>query len=183
MSNADALIRLLQRATAPLVTRLNMAVSRFVLDAVDDAAKRQGLRVLVLADEVIDHVEHMQPGGLTHRALPGAEGVLLCVGGHRGHPLAVGVSNRDARPTGLQPGETGVYSVGDEGGLKILLKADGSIELTPTGTPLPKVKIVGTLEVTGDVKAGTLTGPTTRSLLLHPHGTPMGPTTPPLASP
>jgi Gp45 protein len=131
VSTTDGLVRMLQRAMAPLTTRLSMVVSRLVVDAVNDAAKRQGLRVLVLADEVIDGVEHMQPGGLTHRALPGAEGILLCVGGHRGHPLAIGVSNRDARPTGLQPGETALYAAGGVPGPKVLCKPDGEVQLGP----------------------------------------------------
>jgi phage baseplate assembly protein V len=177
MGTADALVRLVQQVTAPLRHRLAMVVSRLVLDAVNDAAKLQGLRVQVLADEVLDEVEHFQPGGLTHVPLAGAEGVLLCVGGNRAHAVAVGVANRDARPTGLLPGETGLYSAqAGSGGLKVLLDAEGNIVLTPTAT----VTIEGALLVTGDVSAGTATPATTRSLLTHPHGTAMGPTSPPL---
>jgi len=176
--SASELLRLINRATAPLRHRLNMTVSRMVLDAVSDAAQRQGLRVLVLADEVIDDVEHFQPGGLTHVPLPGAEGVLLCVGGNRSHPVALGVANREARPTGLQPGETGLYSAqAGTGGLKVLLGADGNIVLTPTAT----VTIEGSLLVTGDVAAGSAAPATTRTLLTHTHGTALGPTSPPIA--
>jgi phage baseplate assembly protein V len=171
---ADGVVRLLQRALRPLNTRIGMVVGRLVVDAVNDAAKRQGLRVLVLADEVLDSVEHFQPGGLTHVALKGAEGVLLCVGGRRGHPVALGVANREARPTGLQPGETGLYSASAETtGLKILLDKDGNVVLTPT----VKVTINLKLDVTGTVTTHASGSPV--ELSAHTHNTAMGPSGPP----
>jgi len=182
--NAGDLVRLIHRATAPMWHRLNMTVSRMVLDAVNEAAQRQGLRVLVLADEVIDDVEHFQPGGLSHVPLAGAEGVLLCVGGNRAHPVAVGVSNAEARPTGLLPGETALYAAQPgTGGLKVLLDADGNIVLTPTG----KVTIDGNLIVSGHVAAAgevfAMSATTPVSLSLHLHPTPLGPTQVPTPGP
>jgi phage baseplate assembly protein V len=179
----DQIAGVVKTSTAPLRNRLANVVSRMLVDAVNDAAKRQGLRVLGRADEVLDDVEHFQPGGLSHVALPGAEGVLLCVGGVRAHPIAIGVANREARPTGLQAGETGLYTAAAEtAGMKIRCLADGTIELSPAG-PVPTVKVVGQLSVTGDVQAGTLTPATMRSLLLHLHPTAMGPAGAPISPP
>jgi len=166
MSLSDTVIRLVHEATRPMRSRLNAVVARLVVDAVNDAAARQLLRVEVLADEVIDPVEHFQPGGLTHVPLAGAEGLLLCVGGDRSHPIAVGVSNRDKRPTGLAAGETGLYSaVPSYGGLKIKLDADGNVVLTPTG----KVTIDGNLEVSGEVTAKSASPATKVTLSHHAH--------------
>lgn len=172
-------LRLLNRVTAPLRHRLNMVVARMVLDAVSDAAQRQGMRVTVLADEVLDDIEHFQPGGLTHVPLKGAEGVLVCVGGQRGHAIALGVANRDARPTGLQPGETGLYAAQPgTGGLKVLLDAAGNITLTPTAT----VTITGALLVTGEIAAMTAApGTAAVHLSTHLHPTATGPSGPPTA--
>lgn len=170
------LVRLIHSATAPLKQRLGMMVSRIVIDAVNDGTLLQSLRVTALADEVLDRVEHMQPGGLTHHAMPGAEGVLVCPGGYRDHPIALAVSNRAARPRGGAPGETALWSsTPGTGGLKIRLLADGDIEMTPTAG----VRIVGNLDVTGLVTA--LAG-TPGAVGVTTHGTPspMGPLPPPM---
>jgi phage baseplate assembly protein V len=171
---AQDLIRLLHRATAPLRNRLSAVVGRIVLDAIDDSGKRQVLRALGLADEVLEGIEHFQPGGLTHVALPGAEAVLLCVGGVRSHPLALGLANAGARPTGLQPGETGLYCASAaHAGLKILLDKDGNVVITPT----VKVTINLKLDVTGTVTTHASGSPV--ELSTHTHNTAMGPSGPP----
>lgn len=176
--------RIVRDMTRPLRRQANMMIARAVVDAVNDGTKFQGLRLLVLSDEMLDEVEHMQPGGLTHSPLAGAECVVLSVGGHRDHPVAVGVSNRDARPKNLEAGETALYSVGTNGGLKIKLLADGGIELTPVGIPLGKVRIVGNLEATGEVSAMAGTpGQVKLSAHLHTAAPGGGPTSPPIPSP
>lgn len=170
MRLADQIISLVHRATAPLRHRLDMVASRIVVDAVTDSTKLQSLKAAALADEVLDDVEHMQPGGLSHVPLTGGEGVLVCVAGHRDHPIALCVSNRSTRPTGLQPGETVLYCAAPGGaGVKIKLKSNGDIELTPT----TKVTITGNLEVTGEVTAKSTTTPI--KLSTHTHNTAMGP--------
>jgi phage gp45-like len=172
------IIRIVHRATAPLRHQVNAMVSRVVVDAINNASKCQQLKVVALADEVLDDVEHFQPGGLTHHPLNGAEGVIVCVGGDRDHAIALGVANRSARPTGGAPGETVLYSASPgTAGIKIKLLANGDIELTPTAT----VTIKGALVVNGDVTAGAATSPIT--LLTHLHPTGMGPSSAPTAPP
>lgn len=126
----DQIAAVVKTSTAPLRNRLANVVSRMVVDAVNDAAQRQGLRVLGRADEVLDEVEHFQPGGLSHVALPGADGVLLCVGGVRAHPVAMGVANTEARPVGLQPGETALYTASQgTAGVKVHCTAADEVRL------------------------------------------------------
>lgn len=174
MSAADQLISLIHRATASLRHALDMVASRIVIESVQDGSKLQGLKAMALADEPLEDIEHMQPGGLSHVPLAGAEGALICIAGRREHPIALCVSNRSSRPTGGQPGETVLYCSAPGGaGVKIRLKANGDIELTPTA----KVTIAGDLEVTGEVTA--LAGTTPVGLSTHTHNTAMGPSGPP----
>lgn len=167
------LVRVIERVVAPLRARIDMQVSRFVVDAVISSGKLQTLKGIGFADEVIDPIEHFEPGGLTHNPGQGAEGVLLSGGGYRDHPMAVGVSQRSARPVNLANGETALYTAGAQGGTRILLKTDGSVVITPSS----KVRIEGDLEVTGEVKA--MADGASVSLSTHQHPTAMGPSGPP----
>ncbi len=186
MGAAEQIIALIHRATSSLRHRLDMVASRIVVEGVKDGSKLQSLKAQALADEPLEDIEHMQPGGLSHVPLSGAEGVLICVAGRRDIPIALCVSNRAARPTGGAPGETVLYCASQAGaGVKIRLKANGDIELTPTA----KVTIAGKVEITGDVAitgALTVTGEVTAKsasmpikLSTHPHNTAMGPSGPP----
>jgi phage gp45-like len=177
MSAADQLISLIHRATASLRHALDMVASRIVVESVQDGSKLQGLKAMALADEPLEDIEHMQPGGLSHVPLAGAEGVLLCIAGRREHPIALCVSNRSTRPTGGQSGETVLYCSAPGGaGIKIKLNADGEIELTPSS----KVTIVGDLEVTGEVTANTAVPAEKVTLTQHKHPTAMGPSGAPI---
>lgn len=145
--------------------KLTLMVGRAVLEAVTDSTSMQTVKVTVLDGDTDDEVEHMQPGGLTHVA-SGGEGVALSVGGSTEGRVVVCVSKRSARPTGLLPGETALYS---EGGVVIKLTATGEVEITGAST----VTIDGDLAVTGEVTAKSDTAPVNLSTHLHP--TAMGP--------
>jgi phage gp45-like len=166
-------IRLLKRLMKPLENRVRNMVVRIVVDAVNDAKKFQALKVEGVADEIDDDVEHLQPGGLSHVPLKGAEGVALRVGGRGTNTVALCVSNRSARPKGLQDGETVIYSDGPTPA-KIVLKLDGSIECTPGGLS-PKLKVNGDIEATGEVTAKSASPATSVTLSQHLHPTAMGP--------
>jgi phage gp45-like len=58
--------------------------------------------------------------------LDGAEAVVLFVGGRREHGLVVAVDDRRYRLKGLEKGEVALYN---KAGGKVVLKADGSIEV------------------------------------------------------
>lgn len=122
------MIRAMEKMLAPLRTRLANLVSRAVLARVDDSAKLQTVQVNVLAEETRDGVERFQNYGFTSVPLEGAEAVVVFVGGRRDHGLALAVDDRRHRLSGLQPGEVAVYS---ETGAAVVLKADGSVEVTP----------------------------------------------------
>ncbi|NRA02910.1 MAG: phage baseplate assembly protein [Myxococcales bacterium] len=175
----EQMLKLVAKATAPIKTRVNNMLVRTVVAAINDDTGFQQVTTSALAGELPDQVEHMQPGGLSHVALPTAEGLMVCIGGSRSHAIALMLANRSMRPKGLLPGETAIWTAGPSplGGLKILCKADGSIEVTPGGIT-PVMKIAGDLEVTGEVtaKAGVGTGV---GLSTHITPSPMGPLGPP----
>ncbi len=116
----------LRHLLRPLATRVANSVARAVVQLVDDGRKLQLVQLGVLADETIDGAEHHQPYGFTSVPLPGAEAVVVFPNGDRSHPLAISVSDRRHRPTGGQPGEVTVYN---SNGARVILKADGTIEV------------------------------------------------------
>ncbi len=123
-------LRIVHKATARTRLRVGNMLTRLVIDAAVDSAGFQQLNAEALANEDLDEIEHFQPGGLTHVPLTGAEGVLLSVGGSREVAIALGVANRDQRPKGLTPGETGLYlAIPTVGGLKVLCRVDGTLAL------------------------------------------------------
>jgi len=112
----------------PLQVRIANSIARAVVNLVDDAKKQQMLQLGVLATEDIDDAENFQTYGFSSVPLAGAEAVVLFPGGDRAHPLVVAVADRRYRPTGGQAGEVVVYN---SAGAKVILQADGDIEVQP----------------------------------------------------
>lgn len=130
-SAGELLQRIVRAAVKPLSQRINGLVARVVVEAINDGGGLQLLKGTAFAGDDDDDMEHFQPGGLAHAALPGAEGVKLCPGGRGDVSYVVGVSNRATRPTGLAPGETALYLAlpGPLGGIKVKCAADGTLHL------------------------------------------------------
>jgi len=127
-----------------------LLVGRAVIRQVDDAQGLQELQVALLRGEVRGGLERFGTLGLTAVPLPGAEGVVLFMGGNRDHGVVVSVEDRRWRPKGLEAGETALYHAGGNGTL-ILLGEDGTITLRPSGGT---VRVEGDLEVDGTMQAG-----------------------------
>ncbi|WP_298032266.1 phage baseplate assembly protein V [uncultured Desulfovibrio sp.] len=108
------------RAWRSLQRRISTLIGRAVLRAVNAGTGLQTVQVQILADEIMDNVEHMEPYGFTSNPLPGAEGVILNVAGQRGAAVAVNFGNRGVRVTGLKSGEVCIYT--DEGDRITLLR-------------------------------------------------------------
>jgi phage baseplate assembly protein V len=151
---------------APMRRRISLMVERAVVSVVNDALKMQGLQIGVLADEVRDNVERYQEYGFTSNPHPGAEAIVVALGGTRNRAVVVAVDDRRYRLKGLAPGEVALYT--DEGD-KIHFKRGRVIEVI-AGTELkvtaplvtiaaatkvrmetPLVEITGALVVTGNI--------------------------------
>ena len=93
-----------------------LMIGRAVLSLVDDARKLQVVQVQALAPETLDGVERFQQYGMTSHPHPGAECVVLAVGGMRQHPIVIAVDDRRYRVTGLEGGEVCIYTDEDGSG-------------------------------------------------------------------
>lgn len=147
----------------PVKTSVTNLVSRALLTLADDSKKFQSLQITVLDGEVHEDVEHMQPYGFTSVPKPGAEGVVLFPGGDRSHGLAICIGDRRYRLCNLQSGEVAVY---DLNGSKIVLKANGDIQIAPASGV---VSLAGDLNVSGTVTATTDVVGGGKSLKTHTH--------------
>ncbi len=140
--------RQLNKLLDPIRRRIRGLVSRAVVSLVNDSLKLQGLQLKVLADETLDNVERFQQYGFTSVPLAGAEAILLCLGGHRDHPVVIAVDDRRHRKANLLPGEVSIYNhLGDT----ILIKQDRTIEVvagTRVRVTAPDVEIVASTKVT-----------------------------------
>jgi len=117
----------LSRLMAPIVRRVMLTVGRATLGPVDDAGGLQRGQVTMLAGETRDSVERVQPFGFSSVPFPGADCLVVCVGGNRDHPVIIGTDDRRYRPTGQAPGDVVIYS--HQTGHRITLKADRTIEI------------------------------------------------------
>lgn len=132
----------LQRLLAPINRKLRMLAGRAVIRLMSDAVSAQ---VEGLADEVRDAAELFQQYGFRSMPLPGAEGVMLSLGGSRDHTVIICAGDRRYNTTVLESGECVME---DHLGKRIHFKLDGSIDVVAQN----KVRINAPLvESTGDI--------------------------------
>lgn len=137
----------IRRMMEPIHRRIMLLFARSTVERVDDTDADQRLQVSALTDEVIDQLDRCAEYGFTSNPVPGAAALVLFSGGDRSNGVVVATDDNRYRVTGLASGEVAVYN---NTGTKIVLKSDGSIEIT--GGP---VKVLdGSVEVLfGDVTA------------------------------
>jgi phage baseplate assembly protein V len=120
---ARDIIEQLKHLLRPLSNRIANTVARAVVQRINDAAKQQLIQIGALAEEDVDDVEHFHPYGFFSVPLAGAEAFVLFPNGDRTHGMAL-VSDRRYRPTGGEPGESGIYN---DAGAIVRLTKDGDI--------------------------------------------------------
>lgn len=128
--------RIARKVMAPIQRRVQLMVSRAVVNLIKEDGLMQGVQVSLLADEVADDVENFQAYGFTSSPLPGAEAIVLSVGGNRDHPVVVVIADRRTRfkgpaGTGLALGEVAAYT---DKGQRVHLKINGSVAIVPVLT-------------------------------------------------
>lgn len=112
----------LRKALAPMGRAVSMMVARVVVRLVNDAGGLQVLQVDGLADETLDAVERFQNYGFTSRPRPGAEGIMVSVGGVRSQGVVIAVDDRRYRLRAMAEGEVAMF---DDLGQLVHLKRDG----------------------------------------------------------
>lgn len=114
----------------PFKLRLSNLISRGVVKRTNDDPGIQEVQAELLTDEVRDELEHMQSFGFASNPDDGAECLVAFPGGDRALGFVIATADRRYRVK-VEKGEVALY---DKTGSKVLLKKDGNIELTPSGT-------------------------------------------------
>lgn len=142
----------MNRWLKPLRDRVLTMFTRGLIDSVDDTKPMQLVKVSMLDNELKEDVEHLHPYGLSSNCpTDGSETVIGCISGDRDSAVAVVVGNSTYRVKNLASGEVCLYS---KFGQTIMLKEDGSIEITPQSGKSLVVK--SNVEIEGEVKASTV---------------------------
>ena len=115
----------LRRVMKPLEDRIRLMAGRAVIRAIDDAKRAQEVQLELLDGETQDAAERFQDYGFTSVPLPGAEAVVIFIGGLRSHPIVLKAEDRRHRMGGLEPGEVAIYD--DQG--QMVKIARGGIEI------------------------------------------------------
>ncbi|TCS62593.1 phage baseplate assembly protein V [Varunaivibrio sulfuroxidans] len=124
----ESVINAIAKMTRPLQRRVRLMIGRAVIAAVADGDRCQTVQITALAGEVLDGVERITDYGFTAHPHPGAEAILLAVGGNRDAGVAICVGDRRYRLTGLAPGEVALHD--DQG--QIIKLARAGIEVATT---------------------------------------------------
>ena len=127
-------------------------ISRCTVALVDAATKLQSLQIRMMAGEVKDGVEHLEPYGFTSHPHDGAEGVAVFPGGDRSHGVVIVIADRKYRLQGLKPGEVALH---DDQGQCVHLTREG-IVVRGAGRPItitdaPKLRVECPIECTHDI--------------------------------
>lgn len=158
--------------------RLEDILARGVVTAADGTKKMREVQVTLIADEVRDDLEHVEPYGYTSEPLKDGkpEAFALFFGGNRQHGLVFCVADRRYRLK-IEAGEVALYDdLGQKihlmrGGIEVIskgyLKATVASDLTATIGGSATTSISGSLKATVSGKADitasggmTVTAPT-----------------------
>lgn len=146
--------RAIGRLMAPIARRVRLLARRAVVALINDAPKMQELQIAIYNDEVRDRVERWQDYGFTSHPHPGAEAIVLALGGNTDHGAVIKVDDRRYRKTDLTQGEVAIY---DDQGQVITLKRGNLVEIETAGTVVVKAGTkmrveTPVFEVTGTIK-------------------------------
>lgn len=118
-------VRPLERRIENLITLARVSVSK-------DKGGSELLQYVEGSDEAdvfdSDEVTRMQPGGLAHRPLVGATGVMVKLYGDASSGVTIAVSNIDQRPA-IDLGETALYNASATQST-ITIRANGDVEVS-----------------------------------------------------
>ena len=153
------MIRAFERLSRELRRRVMLMIGRAVLRVVTDSQGLQIVQVEGFRGEVIDDAERMQPYGFTSHPHPGADALVLSVGGMRQHSLVL-IDDRRHRLHGLAEGEVAIYTSRDDQHIKLL--ANGGIEIRGTDINIVSNSLthngvcIGDDHVHGGIRRGSL---------------------------
>ena len=118
--------RTVAKLMAPVARKVRLIARRAVVALVYDDPKLQELQLAIFSGEIRDTVERWQDYGFTSHPLPGAEAIVLGLGGNTDHGAVIKVDDRRYRLRSLAQGEVALY---DDQGQVVHLKRDKSIHI------------------------------------------------------
>jgi len=121
--------RTINRLLAPIARRVRLMARRAVVRLVYDDPKMQELQLAIFAGEIRDKVERWQDYGITSHPHPGAEALVLALGGNTDHGAVIRVDDRRYRLVGLAQGEVALY---DDQGQVLHLMRDNTLHVYGT---------------------------------------------------
>lgn len=92
-----------------LQRKIQLLVSRAVVNIVTDSLKQQNMQINLLDGETADDIERFQNYGHTSVPPAGSEAIVLSVGGKRQHLVAVVVDSKSSRLKDLKSGDSALY--------------------------------------------------------------------------
>ena len=126
-----------------LARRVLLLVGRGRVSApVNDGGSVQMLQAQINQLETIDNLRRIAEFGFTSVPPEGSDVAIVFVGGDRSSGLVIGTNHQGSRPTGLNPGETMIFT---QDGKQIYLTAGGGIFIKANGQP---VEVDGATTVT-----------------------------------
>lgn len=126
-----------------LARRVLLLVGRGRVSApVNDGGSVQMLQAQINPLETIDNLRRIAEFGFTSVPPEGSDVAIVFVGGDRSSGLVIGTNHQGSRPTGLNPGETMIFT---QDGKQIYLTAGGGIVVKANGQP---VQVEGATTVT-----------------------------------
>lgn len=126
-----------------LYARITMLFGRGrVTGPVDDSGTVQMMQVQMSGLEVADERYRVAEFGFTSNPPIGSDVLALHIAGDRTAGAVIGTNHQPSRPTGLQPGESMLYS---QDGKHVYITASGGIAVFANGQP---VNVTGATTVT-----------------------------------
>ena len=122
------LLRQFAAMLAPVKRRLALAAGRAIINLVNDAGDIQLVQVDRQDDEVADDMERFAEYGFVSNPPPGAEAIVVSLGGVRSHGVAIACGHRLYRLKALARGEVALH---DDLGSVVHLTRDGPLIRSP----------------------------------------------------
>lgn len=156
----------LGRAVAPLGRRTGRMIARGIIGITRLIKGRQVAQTARFAEETRDDTEVFQQYGVASRPHPGAEAVLVALGGDPSHQIVIAVEDARFRFGPLKTGEVALYDdqgqhvylyrdgirVRDRHGNEALLSAAGIDLTSPTAARVTAPQVIVD---SGDIRLGT----------------------------
>jgi phage gp45-like len=170
----------IKRIIDPLYRRIQGIVARAIIKNIDDSEKMQKVQIGILKDEIRDDVDRVQQYGFTSCPKPGADAVVIFVGGNRDHGIVIATDDARYRFKSMADGEVALYT--DEGdyiqlsrGKIIKIKAQTKLQIDT-----PELTVTGKITAQGIIQGSEIKNSSGTKLGTHMHPTAAsGPPSPP----